>query len=96
MRHTSGVRMEGAEIDLAVIKNVWGGVCEKVDTPAMTPTMRRAILYLELEKIIVINPSTKRYPNNRVSRRTQSKRFHSDSENERQFPRANDLNDRIH
>jgi uncharacterized protein len=56
----------GAEIDLVVRKNgkMYGVECKKVDAPVMTPSMRRAVSDLELEKIIVIYPGTKRYPIN--------------------------------
>jgi predicted AAA+ superfamily ATPase len=53
----------GAEIDLVLIKNgrVLGVECKRMDAPRMTPSMRTVREDLNLEKIAVIYPGTKRY-----------------------------------
>ena len=53
----------GAEIDLVLIKNgrVLGVECKRMDAPRMTPSMRTTREDLNLEKIAVIYPGTKRY-----------------------------------
>ncbi len=53
----------GAEIDLVLIKNgrMLGVECKRMDAPRITPSMRIAREDLNLEKIAVIYPGTKRY-----------------------------------
>jgi hypothetical protein len=54
----------GAEIDLVLRKaGRWLGVeCKRMDGPRLTPSMRAALEDLQLERIAVIYPGTKRYP----------------------------------
>lgn len=53
----------GAEIDLVLIKNGrrFGVECKRLDAPKLTPSMKIAIQDLQLERIWVIYPGTRRY-----------------------------------
>lgn len=55
---------QGAEIDLVLRKNgrMFGVECKRTDAPRMTPSMRIALEDLQLERIAVIYPGTKRFP----------------------------------
>lgn len=54
----------GAEIDLVLLKNgrLLGVECKRMDAPRLTPSMRIALEDLNLERIAVVYPGTKRYP----------------------------------
>ncbi|MDP1652946.1 MAG: ATP-binding protein [Rhodocyclaceae bacterium] len=54
---------QGAEIDLVLRKNgrLLGVECKRTDAPRMTPSLRITLDDLELERIAVIYPGTKRY-----------------------------------
>ncbi|MDP1606203.1 MAG: ATP-binding protein [Rhodocyclaceae bacterium] len=54
---------QGAEIDLVLRKNgrLLGVECKRTDAPRLTPSLRIALPDLELERIAVIYPGTKRY-----------------------------------
>jgi predicted AAA+ superfamily ATPase len=53
----------GAEIDLVMIKNgqMFGVECKRLDAPRLTPSMKIALQDLQLERIMVIYPGTRRY-----------------------------------
>ncbi len=53
----------GAEIDLLLIKNgrMFGVECKRCDAPRFTPSMRTALEDLNIERIAVIYPGTKKY-----------------------------------
>jgi predicted AAA+ superfamily ATPase len=53
----------GAEIDLVLRKNgrLFGIECKRVDAPRLTPSMRIALEDLQLQRIVVIYPGTRRY-----------------------------------
>jgi uncharacterized protein len=53
----------GAEIDLVLIKNghMLGIECKRSDAPALTPSMRIALDELNLKRIAVVYPGSKRY-----------------------------------
>jgi hypothetical protein len=53
----------GAEIDLVMIKNgrMFGVECKRLDAPKVTPSMRIALQDLQLDRIFVIYPGTRRY-----------------------------------
>ncbi len=53
----------GAEIDLIMIKDgrKFGVECKRLDAPKVTPSMRVALQDLQLDRIFVIYPGTRRY-----------------------------------
>ncbi len=53
----------GAEIDLVMIKDgrMFGVECKRLDAPKLTPSMRIAFEDLQLDRILVIYPGTRRY-----------------------------------
>lgn len=53
----------GAEIDLVLAKGgrMFGVECKRIDAPQMTPSMRTALEDLQLERIAVVYPGTRRY-----------------------------------
>lgn len=53
----------GAELDLLLIKNNKriGVECKRMDAPKLTPSMRTAMVDLELEKLIVVYPGSQPY-----------------------------------
>jgi predicted AAA+ superfamily ATPase len=53
----------GAEIDLIMIKDgkMFGLECKRLDAPKSTPSMKIALEGLQLERILVIYPGTRRY-----------------------------------
>ena len=53
----------GAEIDLVLAKGgrLFGVECKRVDAPQLTPSMRTALSDLQLDRIAVVYPRTKRY-----------------------------------
>jgi predicted AAA+ superfamily ATPase len=53
----------GAEIDLVMIKEgrMFGVECKHLDAPKLTPSMKIALQDLQLERILVIYPGTRRY-----------------------------------
>ena len=55
---------QGAEIDMILRRGdrFLGVECKRADAPRLTPSMRGALEDLELERIAVIYPGTKRYP----------------------------------
>jgi predicted AAA+ superfamily ATPase len=55
---------QGAEIDLVLRRGsrLLGVEFKRVDAPRMTPSIRTALKDLELERVIVVYPGTKRYP----------------------------------
>ena len=55
---------QGAEIDLILHRDgrLFGVECKRTDTPRLTPSMRIALSDLELERIAVIYPGTRRFP----------------------------------
>ena len=55
---------QGAEIDLVLKRgqSMVGIECKRADAPRMTRSIRSAIDDLELEKVLVVYPGTKRYP----------------------------------
>jgi predicted AAA+ superfamily ATPase len=54
---------QGAEIDLVLRKDgrLFGVECKRTDAPRLTPSMRVALDDLQLERILVIYPGSKRY-----------------------------------
>ena len=54
----------GAELDLLVIKDGKriGLECKRADAPRLTPSMRIAMTDLELDRLLVVYPGTRRYP----------------------------------
>ena len=54
---------QGAEIDLVLRKNgqMIGVECKRSDAPRMTPSIRTALLDLNLDKVIVVYPGNKRF-----------------------------------
>lgn len=54
----------GAEIDLLLVKDGRriGVECKRQDAPRLTPSMRTALQYLELSRLLVIYPGAKPYP----------------------------------
>ncbi len=60
---------QGAEVDLILEKNgnLFGIECKRTDTPKITPSIRIALEDLNLEKLVIVYPGTKRFRlNNRV------------------------------
>lgn len=55
---------QGAEIDLVLRKDgrLLGVECKRTDAPRMTPSMRIALEDLQLERIAVVYPGSKRFP----------------------------------
>ena len=55
---------QGAEIDLILRHGsaLFGVECKRTDTPRMTPSIRIALKDLELTRIAVLYPGTKRFP----------------------------------
>lgn len=55
---------QGAEIDLVLRRggDLFGVECKRQDAPRMTRSMGRALEVLEVEKIAVVYPGSKRYP----------------------------------
>jgi hypothetical protein len=53
----------GAEIDLVLIKDgrMFGVECKRLDAPKLTPSMKIALQDLQLDRILVIYPGTRRY-----------------------------------
>jgi len=53
----------GAELDLLLVKNGLrlGIECKRSDAPRLTPSMRTSLTDLELDRLVVIYPGTKRY-----------------------------------
>ena len=53
----------GAEIDLLLVKNGLriGIECKRSDAPRLTPSMRTSLTDLELDRLVVIYPGTRRY-----------------------------------
>jgi len=53
----------GAEIDLVMIKDgrMFGAECKRLDAPKLTPSMKIALQDLQLERILVIYPGSRRY-----------------------------------
>ena len=54
---------QGAEIDLVLRKNgqMVGVECKRTDAPRMTPSIRTALLDLNLDRVIVVYPGNKRF-----------------------------------
>jgi predicted AAA+ superfamily ATPase len=54
----------GAELDLLMIKNGLkiGMECKRADAPRITPSMKIAMTDLELDRLLVVYPGTRRYP----------------------------------
>ena len=54
---------QGAEIDLVLRKNgqMIGVECKRSDAPRMTPSIRTALLDLNLDRVIVVYPGNKRF-----------------------------------
>ena len=54
---------QGAEIDLLLRRRgkLFGVECKRVDAPRLTPSIRTALTDLELERVAVLYPGTKRY-----------------------------------
>jgi predicted AAA+ superfamily ATPase len=54
---------QGAEIDLLLRKNgcMVGVECKRTDAPKITPSIRTALVDLELDKVVVVYPGDKRY-----------------------------------
>lgn len=54
----------GAELDLLLIKRGKriGIECKRVDAPRLTPSMRTALTDLQLDRLFVLYPGTRRYP----------------------------------
>jgi len=54
----------GAELDLFLLKNGHriGVECKRVDAPRLTPSMKTALLDLELDRLLVIYPGPLAYP----------------------------------
>lgn len=55
---------QGAEIDLVLRRGsgLMGVEVKRADAPRMTPSIRTALKDLELERVVVVYPGTKRYP----------------------------------
>jgi hypothetical protein len=55
---------QGAEIDLVLQKGgqLFGVECKRADAPKLTPSIRIALESLELQKVAVLYPGTRRYP----------------------------------
>ncbi len=55
---------QGAEIDLVLRRGsgLLGVEVKRADAPRMTPSIRTALKDLELERVVVVYPGTKRYP----------------------------------
>lgn len=55
---------QGAEIDLILRRGnaLFGVECKRTDTPRLTPSIRTALEDLELERVAVLYPGTKRFP----------------------------------
>lgn len=53
----------GAELDLLLVKNGFriGIECKRSDAPRLTPSMRTSLTDLELDRLVVIYPGTRRY-----------------------------------
>jgi predicted AAA+ superfamily ATPase len=53
----------GAELDLLLVKNGFriGIECKRSDAPRLTPSMRTSLTDLELDRMVVIYPGTRRY-----------------------------------
>ena len=53
----------GAELDLLLVKNGLriGIECKRSDAPRLTPSMRTSLTDLELDRLVVIYPGTRRY-----------------------------------
>lgn len=53
----------GAELDLLLVKNGLriGIECKRTDAPRLTPSMRTSLTDLELDRLVVIYPGTRRY-----------------------------------
>ncbi len=53
----------GAEIDLLLFKNgrKIGVECKRMDAPRMTPSIRHALDDLQLERVLIAHPGTRRY-----------------------------------
>ena len=54
---------QGAEIDLLLRRGgkLYGVECKRVDAPRLTPSIRIALADLDLERVAVVYPGTKRY-----------------------------------
>lgn len=54
---------QGAEIDLVLQRSgkLYGVECKRVDAPAMTPSIRHALVDLGLERVAVVYPGDRRY-----------------------------------
>jgi len=54
----------GAELDLLLFKNGKriGVECKRMDAPRLTPSMRAALIDLELDRLIVVYPGDRTYP----------------------------------
>jgi predicted AAA+ superfamily ATPase len=54
---------QGAEIDLLLRRRgkLFGVECKRVDAPRLTPSIRIALADLNLERVTVVHPGTKRY-----------------------------------
>jgi uncharacterized protein len=54
---------QGAEIDLLLDRGdrFFGIECKRADAPRLTPSIRIALEYLGLERVVVIYPGMKRY-----------------------------------
>ena len=54
---------QSAEIDLVLQRGgkLYGVECKRVDAPAMTPSIRNALVDLELERVAVVYPGDRRY-----------------------------------
>ena len=55
---------QGAEIDLLLVRGgkLYGVECKRVDAPRLTPSIRIALADLELERVAIVYPGTRRYP----------------------------------
>ena len=54
----------GAELDLLLVKDGRriGIECKRSDAPRLTPSMRTSLSDLELDRLVVVYPGTRRYP----------------------------------
>jgi uncharacterized protein len=55
---------QGAEIDLVLRRGdrLFGVECKRSDAPRMTPSIRNALIDLNLERVVVVYPGDRRYP----------------------------------
>ena len=78
---------QGAEIDLVLRRGdaLLGVECKRADAPSMTPSMRIALQDLDLRRIAVLYPGTKRY---RLAERVEAVPLQALGKGESLFPRG--------